>query len=136
MELIKLSNNVTIINDCYNASYDSMKASLEVLGKMNSERKVAILGDMFELGDYSEELHKKVGEEVAKNGIDVLITVGVLAKIIGAQAERLGVKEVYRFNSNQECIGEIHEIVKKGDTILLKASNKMNFGEISNELTY
>lgn len=74
MEIIEKENNVRVISDCYNASYDSMKAALEFLGKTNSKRKIAILGDMLELGEFSRGLHEKVGEEVVKNNIDILIT--------------------------------------------------------------
>ena len=129
-EIIEI-NNLKIINDYYNASYDSMKASLEVLSKIHAKRKIAILGDMLELGEYTEELHRKVGEEVAKNKIDILLTVGKFAKTISQTAENLGTKEVYQFNTNEECIQQISKIVKKEDCILLKASNRMNFSEIS-----
>lgn len=128
------TNNLKIINDYYNASYDSMKASLGVLAGMKASRKVAILGDMLELGEYTEELHKKVGEEVAKNNIDILITVGNLSKFIAQEAKSLGVKRVYEFENNKECLEKIKEIIEPGDTILLKASNLMNFGEISKYL--
>jgi len=132
-EIIEI-NNLKIINDYYNASYDSMKASLEVLSNIDAKRKIAVLGDMLELGEYSKELHKKVGEEVAKNKIDVLIAVGELSKNIAKQAEMLGVKAVYHLQTNEECIKKLHEIIEKQDCILLKASNAMNFGEISNFL--
>ena len=127
-------NDLKIINDYYNASYDSMKAALEVLKNMNGNRKIAVLGDMLELGDYSENLHKKVGEEVAKNKIDILCTIGDLSKNIAKEAIKLGTKEVYQFKTNEECIDKLKEVIKKKDCILLKASNRMNFGEISNYL--
>ena len=127
-------NNLKIINDYYNASFDSMKASLELLSKIKSKRKIAILGDMLELGKFSEELHRKVGQEVAKNHIDVLIVVGDLSKTIFDEAKKLGIKEAYQFSTNEKCIDKIDSIVKKGDAILIKASNKMNFGEISSYL--
>ena len=60
-----------MINDSYNASFDSMKAALEVMGKIEANRKIAILGNMLELGDYTKELHQKVGEEVAHRGKEV-----------------------------------------------------------------
>lgn len=75
MEILKNEEEVTIINDCYNANFDSMKAGLEVLSKMDGKRKIAILGDMLELGEYSKKLHEDVGNEVTKNNIDILITV-------------------------------------------------------------
>jgi len=131
---IKEINNLKIINDYYNASYDSMKASLEVLAKIDSKRKIAILGDMLELGEFSEELHRKVGVEVKNNNIDILFTVGELSKFIADEAEKLGVKEVYSFETNHKCIEKMQEIIKKEDGILLKASNRMNFEEISKYL--
>lgn len=124
-------NNIKIINDYYNASYDSMKASLEVLSKVEAKRKIAILGDMLELGEFSVELHKKVGKEVAKNRVDILLTVGKNAKEIAKEAQKENTKEVYSFNTNDECIKKIKTIIKEGDCILLKASNAMNFGEIA-----
>ena len=132
-EIIEV-NNIKIINDYYNASYDSMKASIEVLANVKSNRKIAILGDMLELGKYSRDLHKKVGEEVVKNKINLLITVGNLAKDIALEAEKQGMKEVYVFDTNAECIEKLQEIIKNNDGILLKASNRMNFGEISKYL--
>lgn len=131
---IKEVNNLKIINDYYNASYDSMKASLEVLSKMEEKRKIAILGDMLELGEYSEELHRKVGELVAKNKIDILFTVGDFATYIAQEARNGNVKEVYESKTNAECIERIQSVIKQGDCILLKASNGMNFGEISEYL--
>lgn len=122
---------ITIINDYYNASYDSMKASLGVLENLEGKRKVAILGDMLELGEYSEELHRMVGEQVFKNHVNVLITIGNLSKYIADEAKKLGINEVYIFQQNMECIKEINNIIKKGDCILIKASNAMHFGEIS-----
>ena len=129
-EIIEI-NNIKIINDYYNASYDSMKASIEVLARVESKRKIAILGDMLELGEFSQELHRKVGKEVEKNKIDILITVGCLAKDIADEAKKQGTKEVFSFNTNTECINNLKEIIRAGDAVLLKASNRMNFGEIS-----
>lgn len=75
MEMLKNRKGATIINDCYNASFDSMKASLEVLSKMEGKRKIAVLGDILEVGEYSNKIHEDVGYEVSKNSIDILITV-------------------------------------------------------------
>lgn len=75
MEILKNRQGATIINDCYNASFDSMKASLEVLSKMEGKRKIAVLGDILEVGEYSRKIHEDVGNEVSKNSIDILITV-------------------------------------------------------------
>lgn len=127
---VKQVKGYTIINDCYNATYDSMKAVLEYMEKWKNERKIAVLGDMLELGDYSLDLHEKVGIEVAKNKIDVLITVGENAKQLAEKAKEMGVKEVYSFMENQKAISKLKEIKKEGDVILVKASHSMKFHEI------
>lgn len=129
MELIKLQNGTTLINDCYNANYDSMKAGIEYLAKTTDKRKIAILGDMLELGEYSEELHKKVGEEILKNKIDILITVGEMGKVI-ADTVNKEKNEVYSCTNNDEAIAVAKKIINPEDTILIKASNGMKFKEI------
>lgn len=135
MELIKLANYVTVINDCYNANYDSMKASIEYLAKTNSNRKIAVLGDMLELGEFSNELHTKVGEEVAKNNIDILITVGEMGKVIANTAKNMNDKvQAYSFDANTSAIDKLKKIIQSGDMILVKASNGMKFKEIVESL--
>ena len=132
MQVEKNKQGITIINDCYNANYDSMKAGIEYLAKINAKNKIAVLGDMLELGNFAKELHERVGKEVAKNNIDVLITVGDLSKYIASEAERMGLsdKNIFCYKTNKEAIKKIKEISKEGDAILLKASNGLNFQEI------
>lgn len=132
MQVEKSPNNVTIINDCYNANYDSMKAALEYLGKINAKKKIAVLGDMLELGSYSTELHEKVGEEVVKNNIDILITVGEEAKHIVSKALEKGLNKnnIHICNNNDDAVEVIKKISAPEDAILIKASNAMNFQEI------
>lgn len=136
MQVEKNNNGVTIINDCYNANYDSMKAALEYLGKINANKKIAVLGDMLELGEFSKGLHEQVGEEVEKNNIDILITVGNLSKDIANKAIEKGFEKENLFicNNNKEAVEYINRLAKKGDAVLLKASNSMNFQEIFNEI--
>ena len=129
MELLKIDDNVTIVNDCYNANYDSMKAAIEYLSKTKSKRKIAILGDMLELGEFSYELHKKVGEEIIKNKIDVLVTVGEMGKVISDTAKK-GNVTVYHCENNDRAIEKTKEIIKSEDIILVKASNGMKFKNI------
>lgn len=132
MEIIENAKGVKIINDCYNANFDSMKASIEALSRMNVQRKIAVLGDMLELGEYSKQLHEKVGSEVAKNRIDILITVGEESKNIVKQAMLDGMKkeQIYELEDIEEATKIIKEQSKKGDAILVKASNGMNFKKI------
>lgn len=132
MDITKIEPNITIINDSYNASYESMKASLEILSKYKG-RKIAILGDMLELGKYSKELHQKVGEEVIKNNIDILITVGKESKYISEIAKQK-INKIIECNSNEEAIMQINKIKRENDYILLKASNGMKLYEIAEKL--
>lgn len=134
MEILENSKGVKIINDCYNANFDSMKASIEALARMQTKRKIAILGDMLELGEYSKEIHEKVGTEVAKNKIDILITVGKEATYIAKQAKQEGMSQIYEFTTIEEAIQKIQETQKAGDAILVKASHSMNFEKIVKQM--
>lgn len=133
MELINIPNNIVLINDCYNANYDSMKAGIEYLAKTKAQRKIAVLGDMLELGEFSEKLHTEVGNEVLKNKIDVLITVGKMAENI-ANIVKISNPNVYICKNNSEATEKIKSIMHENDIILIKASNGMKFKEIVDEL--
>ena len=137
MQVEKNNKGITIINDCYNANYDSMKAAIEYLGKINANRKIAVLGDMLELGEFSKTLHEKVGEEVGKNKIDILITVGEAAKDIARKAKGCGIEQsnIYEFSNNDETVNLIEKIAKEGDAVLIKASNGMKFQEIFEKIS-
>ena len=136
MDITKKENGTTIINDCYNANLDSMRAAIEYLGKIKDKRKIAVLGDMLELGDYAKELHRKVGDIVAKENIDRLITVGTEAKEIAREAQKQGVsaENIKMCESNEEAAGYLKRIQKENDVILFKASNAMHFDEIIHNL--
>ena len=136
MDILELKNGVTIINDTYNASFESMKASLEYLKGLNAKRKIAVLGDMFELGEYSKELHEKVGVEVYKNNIDILICNGENAKNIIKSAEKCGMNKenIYYFEDKKQVQEFVESKWEKGDVILFKASNGMKFFDIVSNL--
>ena len=134
MEITKIKDDITVINDSYNASYDSVKAVLEYLSTIKANRKIAILGDMLELGEYTKELHQKVGEEVVKNKIDILITVGEYSKDISKKARELHMNEIYECKNKEEATEKIKDIMRSGDAIVLKASNAMKLGEILENL--
>ena len=135
MEIIKTSNNITIINDCYNASYESVKAALEYVSSLKSNRKIAVLGDVLELGGFSRQMHQKMGEEVVNNNIDILVTVGKEAKIIADTVKNKSENvEVYLFDNNTDASNLIKEKMKENDVILVKASNGMHFEEIVNSI--
>lgn len=134
MEINHIKDNITIINDAYNASYDSMKAALEYLHGYSKERKIAVLGDMLELGEFSEQLHENVGNEVVNNNIDILITIGKEAMNIYKKSIDLGFDShnAFWFDNNSDAIKKINGILKPNDVVLLKASHGMNFIEILN----
>jgi UDP-N-acetylmuramoyl-tripeptide--D-alanyl-D-alanine ligase len=136
MEIIKLKNDITLINDSYNANFDSMVATIKYLSEFNKNRKIAVLGDMLELGNFSEELHRKVGMEIEKNKIDLLILVGNYSKFIKYAAMENGMKEenILYFNSNEELLFAIKNIMKDGDVILFKASNAMKLFNVVEKL--
>lgn len=136
MDITKLENGVTIINDSYNANPESMQAALKYLGALKDSRRIAVLGDMFELGEYSKELHKKVGKEVAQNNIDILITLGEKAIDIAKSAKEAGMNEqnIYYFEDRENLKKFIRNNWKCGDNILFKASNAMRFFELAESL--
>lgn len=132
MEVVKIKDNVTVINDAYNASYDSMKPALEYLSELPTNRKIAVLGDMFELGEFSEEIHRKVGIEVVTHKIDILVTVGKLAKYIAEEAKYLRMPEenIISLETTEEASKYLNKILQKDDAVLLKAAHGMHFSEI------
>ena len=131
------ADGYTIIDDCYNANPVSMKASIDVL-KYATTRKVAILGDMFELGADEAKLHSDIGVHLAKPdmNIDVLVTVGSLSKNIEAGARDAGYSgKTIHYDTLEECLEDIEHKLEGGDTILVKASHSMHLEKIINSLT-
>lgn len=126
MQKIELKNGAILINDCYNANFDSMKAAINYMEKINNKRKILVLGDMKELGEYSKKIHCDIGELIDEN-IDILITTGEEAKNIDLNANA---KEKISLENNEEVIKYLKSIISSNDIVLLKASNGMNFKEI------
>lgn len=127
--------DMIIIDDCYNANPISMIASLEVLSHAKG-RMIAVLGDMGELGVDEAALHYQVGEAVAEFGIDMLFTAGKLSREMGkAVRDCQGRTEVHDFESKEEMTEALLSSIKKGDTILVKASHFMEFPEVVKKLT-
>lgn len=118
----------TIINDTYNANPDSVKSAIKTLGTFKN-RKVAILGDMLELGENEKKYHQEIGE-FCNEKIDVLITIGVLSKNMFDKFT----KEKYYFKTNEEAETKLKDILKQDDVILVKASHSMKLDTIVNFL--
>lgn len=118
--IINLKNNITLIDDTYNASLESIKGSLSILENLNKE-KLAIIGDVLELENHSEEIHKKIEKELLRIENIKIITVGKETKII---------KEGMHFNNNEELIEYLKEKKLNNISILVKGSRKMHLEEI------
>ena len=132
MEIIKLKNNITLINDSYNASYESVKAALLSLKNMKAKRKIAVFGDMFELGEFAEKLHRKVGEEIIKNKIDKLYLIGKNTIYILDELKKQGYNEnnINYFENKKELEKKLEQDLQSGDIVLFKASNGMKLFEV------
>lgn len=126
------TDDLLIIDDCYNANPISTKASLDVLASADT-RKVAILGDMFELGENEKELHYDVGQHAAEKNIDLCICIGALSENT-ARGVADGGAVVKHFASKADFLAQMHTILQKGDTVLVKASHGMEFPEIVEKL--
>lgn len=130
LEYKHTNNGVTIIDDTYNSSLDAIKASLEILAKEKGKRKVAVIGDILEVGDYNEEVHRKIGEILLNNNLDIIITVGNNTKYTDTYLKEKGYHNLYHFNNEKESHKEIESILKSGDVVLFKASHSMQLGNI------
>lgn len=122
--------DVTIINDAYNASPLSMSAAIRTMKEIAPGRRIAVLGDMLELGDVAKEAHRRVGEELAKSGAAALVTRGPLGEEIAAGAEKAGMTEVYRCASHEEAAATLKRILRPGDTVLFKGSHGVQMDKI------
>ena len=123
-------DGLTIVNDAYNASPASMRVAIRTAAEIYNGRLIAVLGDMMELGDISEKVHREIGEELVENKFDMLITLGELGKFIAAGARDAGLKDVYTFDTHEDAAKKILELVRDGDTILFKASHVMHMEKI------
>ena len=111
-----------IINDTYNASFDSIMSALDILNSFNT-RKVAILGDILELGDYSESIHRKIGKNIK---CDLLITIGNHSKYINEETSI----ENYHFPTKEDFYEKANSLLKENDTILVKASHGIELDKV------
>ena len=124
-------NGMEIINDCYNSSPDSVRAALRVMANTLKSRKVAVLGDILEMGEYAKDAHFDLGKTVKDMGIDFLITAGSNAKYIADGAKSLGMENVVSYTTTDELVSDINNLVKPDDCILVKASHGMEFYKVT-----
>jgi len=131
MKLIKGINKSLIIDDTFNANPSSMLISLESLGKLDASRRIAVLGDMLELGSYSDVGHTAIGKKIPKTA-DILFTYGKTSRIISEKAQEFGMsgKNINHFENVEDLILKLKEIAREHDVILVKGSRFMHMEEI------
>lgn len=122
-------HGMTFIDDTYNASPDSMRAALSLLKSMPGKRKIAILGDMLELGDIAKKEHAKLGEAVSEAGVNLLITIGNKSQHTSAKAAELGVR-TWHFEKQTLALDAAMSLFALGDTVLFKGSRGMHIDEL------
>ena len=127
------TDHMIILDDCYNANPISMKASIDVLN-MAIGRRVAVLGNMGELGDTAEVLHAEVGTYAAQQNVDLVCGIGDLTHALVEEASRGTHTQALWFADNESFIQAIPDIIKDGDNVLVKASHGMNFPQIVHAL--
>ena len=136
MEVTECKNGIKIINDAYNSSVESIKASLAYMKHIKANRRIAVLGDILETGEFAKELHESIGKIVCENTVDILICSGENAKYIVESAKKEGFdeKHIYYFEDKEEIIDALKKIIEPNDVILFKASNGMRFFEIAEKV--
>ena len=133
MRVVRLPEGRIILDDCYNANPQSVTAALEVLAKTDCDRRVAVLGDMGELGALTDQAHYNMGALASMLGIDFVVAIGKkAAKIADGTAQSGG--EVLHFATKEEAIGTLRQQMEPGTAMLVKASHAMHFGVLVEEL--
>lgn len=134
LEFKKIKNGAILIDDTYNASLDSIRASLEILRGRSSKRKIAVIGDVLEVGDYNYDIHTKIGEELYNSNLDIIITIGSNTRYTDSFLENHGFVNRYHFGNERECYSLLEDILRDGDLVLFKGSNGMKLKNIVNYL--
>lgn len=134
-KLISGVKNTYIIDDSYNASPLSMRAAMETAAGIKAKRKMAVFGDMLEIGKYTAEAHEAIGRLVPET-FDILVTVGSRAKFIAEAAEKAGMlkKNIYTFDTADEAKIEVQKLMRQGDLVLVKASHSIRLDEVVEEI--
>ncbi len=126
--------DLTFFIDCYNANPESTRSALLTLKNLKGERKIAVLGDMLELGEFSQELHEEIGKIAASLRIDALFTCGKFSFHTLKGANKAGLKECFYFENKEDLAKTLAGYLKSGDCVLIKGSRKMQMEDIIPEL--
>jgi len=128
-------NGVTVLDDAYNANADSMRAALETLREMPcAGRRVAVLGDMAELGKYTVAAHEEIGRRAAESGVDRLFAVGKMATVMADAARAAGLKDADAFTEIAAAAETVKQSLQAGDVLLLKASRSTRLERLGEAL--
>lgn len=134
MKVSRCGNDVMLLEDAYNANPQSMQAAAAVLGGMKDRRRVAVVGDMLELGEESPRFHREVGERFVREGAQQLIAIGALARYIAEGARAAGLEAVSHFDELEQALSAVRDACRPGSAVLIKASHAMHFEKIVDDL--
>ena len=137
-EVVRMANGVTLIDDSYNASPDATKKALGVIAGSDGARRVAVLGEMLELGEYSAALHEEVGRAAANAGVELLLAVGgapAKAMAVAAIAAGMPAAAVHYFATSEAAADAAATLVRAGDLVLVKGSRGVNTDRVVDRLT-
>ena len=123
-------NGVTVVEDCYNASPDSMRAAFSAMCELKSSRRCALVGDMLELGEISQQAHRQVADLAAQAQVKLLVCYGPQSLATAERAKELGIQQVYHCESKQQAAELLQKELHAGDVLLVKASRGMQLEEI------
>lgn len=128
-------NDVHVIDDSYNANADSMTAAINTFAELPvSGRRIAVLGNMAELGEHTESAHREIGALVAERGIDMLFTVGGLGYCYAGAAREAGMQVISEFDETAEAVVSLQRVLRPGDAVLIKASRSAGLERIAEAL--
>lgn len=123
-EILRLSNGVVLIDDSYNSNPVALESALKDLSELEAKRKVAVLGDMLELGEAQASYHREAGKQVCQNAWDLLITIGPLSHHMAEGARRAGMNngQIASFENSEEAANHVATLLEPGDLVLVKGS--------------
>ena len=130
LEYKEYRDGIVFIDDSYNASLDSIKSSLEILRNEKCNRRIAVIGDVLELGGYSENIHKEIGNEIFNSNLDYVITVGEYTKHTDKYLKDNGFSNVKHFDKENDSYSFIEGLLREGDVVLFKGSHGIKLNNI------
>lgn len=132
-KILKGIHDTTLIDDTYNSSPAAVEEVLASFPSIEASRRIAVLGDMLELGRYSVSEHERIGRLAAKYA-DVIVTVGARAQALASAARAEGKKEVYEYPDSYAAAPKVKEMLQSGDLVLIKGSQSMRMERITEAL--